>query len=265
MPTYHACGITARLATCELKPSLSNFVDLRMGGEQRKDAARIQKALSTGEKLSERPIGLDGSEKGIVQFIGAHEDMPLYVVEASEKLRKTNLSATQALQTTTSLASSVQSSSPLTSLGATPTPTHEAFLETSQSQHIVQPKSQAKTKTKPQAKSKTKPQAKSQHPAPVEHHTFEQALQHADAMYSSGEQALVLDFQMEHESFLPTRGGSGSLGKDLKIEVFVNGELADVSFVNARRSAVQIIGDKIRFSGTRVHRQVSSLTLQQNV
>lgn len=255
MPTYHGCGVTARLTTCDLKPSLSSFTDLRMGGEQRKDAARIHKVLSNGEKLRERPIGPDGSEKGVVQFIGAHEDLPLYMVEASAQLKKTHAPDDEVPEIEQSQSQSHLgdahdfSDSPLTSLGATPTPTHEAFLDPALRQQTVQASAQANS------------QSPSQPVASTEHHTLEQALQHADRLYVSGDQALVLDIQMQHESFLPNRGGSASLGKDLKIEVFINGELADVSFINARRSAVQIIGDKIRFTGTRVHRQVSSSLL----
>lgn len=260
MPTYYACGVTARLSTCDLQPTLSKFTDLRMGGEQRKDAARIQKILSSGEKLSERVIGADGSERGVVQFIGVYENMPLCMVEASEQLRKKHLAAqTQipAEQTVSSLTGS-SSDSPLTLLGATPTLTHETF----QYNIHVAPNNGAKPQGRSKPRAKSNSQATSQQPdASAEHHTLEQALQGVDSFYAGGTQALVLDIQVESASFLPTPGGSASLGKDLKIEVFVNGELADVCFINARRSAAQIIGDKIRFAGTRVHRQVSVLQL----
>lgn len=256
MPTYHACGVTARLSTCDLKATLSGFVDLRMGGEQRKDAARIQKNLSGGEKLGERPIGPDGSERGVVQFIGVQEDLPLYMVEASAQLRKGRLGVTRGESVEECPLSGVPSSSdsPLTSLVATPTPTHDVLLLDPQLRD--QTASKPWTSHKPQRRSG--PQSSSQSTASTERHTFEQALQNAGILYTAKDQALVLDIQMEHESFLPNRDGSGSLGKDLKIEIFINGELVEVSFINARRSAAQIIGDKIRFAGTRVHRQVSA-------
>lgn len=253
--------MTARLSTCDLKPTLSRFTDLRMGGEQRKDAARIQKMLSSGDKLSERVIGADGSAKGVVQFVGTHEDMPLLMVEASEKLGKKHLEERDKLQAERTVSSAVRSSSdsPLTSLGATPTPTHETFQDTI---HVA-PNTRPKPQGRSSQRSKSQFEPSSQQPALADHDTLEQALRGADELYAGTVQALVLDIQMESESFLPTPGGSASLGKDLKIEVFLNGQLADVSFINARRSAVQIIGDKIRFAGTRVHRQVSIFSKSQ--
>lgn len=257
MPTYSAREVTARLTTCELKSAISSFTDLRMGGEQRKDAARIQKHLSKGEKLGERPIGPDGTDKGVVQFIGVHKNLPLLIVEASEKLKQSHLPAavTEAKETEQSNWDGVEGSSDslLTSLGATPTPTQDAslldpVLRSEAATTTSEPTSDAKVEAAAQKKAKAA--------SSLKQHTFEHALQHADALSISDEQALVLDIQVDHKAFLPAHGGSASLGKDLKIEVFVNGELADVSFINARRSAVQIIEGKIRFAGTRVHRQV---------
>lgn len=256
MPTYHACGVTARLTTCDLRPTLSGFTDLRMGGEQRKDALRIQKELSGGEKLGERPIGSDGSESGVVQFVGKHGDIPLFVVEASEHLRKKRPPAQKALLAKQRISGSPSDSS-LTSLGATPDSTQEAFLSTAQATEATVPKPQARSKTK------TKPQVKSQTALPLEQHTLEQALRSAHENFGPDQQALVLEVELGQESFLPTRNLSASLGKDLKIEIFVNGELAEVSFINARRSAAQVVGDKIRFAGTRVHRQVSVKQLKR--
>ena len=260
MPTYAACGVTARLATCDLKGTLSSYVDWRMGGEQRKDASRIQRALSRGEKLGERTIGLDGSESGVVQFIGAHQDMALLVVEAGEQLHKdmgTKKSAPpKALQkkdrSSSGLADS--SDSPLTSLGATPTPTRDATQDIPTGSVAAKPQRKLKPTAKASAAAAAK--GKPQPGASTEQHTLEQALQNASTYGLDGQQALVLDIEMDHGTFLPAKG-SASLGKDLKVEIFVNGELADISFVNARKSAVQIIGDKLRFSGTRIHRQVS--------
>lgn len=259
MPTYAACGVTAHLTTCELKGTLSSYVDLRMGGEQRKDASRIQRALSRGEKLGERIIGSDGSETGVVQFIGAHQDIALVVVEAGEQLRGDNVTKKAAirkpLQKRDRTSSGLQSSSdsPLTSLGETPTPTRDTLPNVAMGSTAAKPQRKSKPTAKAAAAAKGKPQ---QPAASTEQHILEQALQNATPYSLDGQQALVLDIEMDHGTFLPAKG-SASLGKDLKVEIFVNGELADISFINARRSAVQIIGDKLRFSGTRMHRQVS--------
>ncbi|KAI6915100.1 hypothetical protein KC318_g279, partial [Hortaea werneckii] len=76
-------------------------------------------------------------------------------------------------------------------------------------------------------------------------------------------QALCLTIETSNESFLPTTDRSGRSSSDkkarsdkaLKVEVFVNGQLAGVSFVNRRGSAVEYSNNKVRFQGTRIHRQ----------
>ncbi|KAI7173890.1 hypothetical protein KC316_g10495 [Hortaea werneckii] len=76
-------------------------------------------------------------------------------------------------------------------------------------------------------------------------------------------QALCLTIETSNESFLPTTDRSGRSSSDkkakndkaLKVEIFVNGQLAGVSFVNRRGSAVEYSNNKVRFQGTRIHRQ----------
>ena len=231
MPTYYATGVTATLATCDLQASLSNTFDWLQGAEQQTDAKRIQCHFSTARKLPERPVGEDGSEKGVVQFLGVDQDIPFYVVEAGDKVGGISsglrLKGDTFKGPTRSLSGvpSFSDDSPLTSLGVTPTPTPQSFNE---------------------SPSKS---------APATNDTLERALR--SLPNPSAQQALVLDVNVSHRSFLPASSkGGASTGKDVKLEVFVNGQLADVSFVNARHSAVQLTKDKARFSGMRVHRQV---------
>lgn len=227
MPTYYSIGVSATLAVCDLQASLTNVTDLRQGAGQKADASRVQEVYSTARKLAERPTG------GVVQFIGSNEDLPLYMVEAGDKIKTKMQFDCDACEAPTSIRSD---SSPLTSLGATPTPTQHSFESSS-----------------PQKRT-----ASSQFLAPSgaisEPHTLERALR---TYLDSSAQALVLDIDLSSKSFHSDSSGSGaSTGKSLKIEIFINGHLADVSFINARRSAVQVTNDKVRFTGTRVHRQV---------
>ena len=245
MPTYHATGVTARLGTCDLQASLSNVIDWRMGREQRADAARVQAVLSAARKLPERPIGEDGTEKGVVRFIGVNEDMALFMVETGENVGK-RIQPTEHDFEEMKVDGKPEDAmmlfsddSPLTSLGATPTPTQLSF------------------NTSPQKAAPAEQNLHVQTPPNIAH-TLEDALRSTRSLFDSLAQALVLDVEVSHKSFLPpnpTLKSGASLGKDLKAEVFINGELADVHFVNARRSAVQHVRDKIRFSGMRVHRQ----------
>ena len=210
-----------------------------MGAEQKNDANRVDKLLAKADKLSEKPIGADGSERGVAQFIGTHSDMALFMVEASENLHMHKHPTDPNTETATE--DSASSGSPLSSLGATPTPTTETFANNV----AVASSSPTKTAKEPQPVRST------------EQTTLEQALQTGGDTSESDDKALVVDIQLESDVFLAVRGSSASPGKDLKIEVFINGQLVNHHFINAKRSAAQVVGNHIRFAGTRVHRQVS--------
>lgn len=51
------------------------------------------------------------------------------------------------------------------------------------------------------------------------------------------------------------RGRKPPPGRDLKVEIFVNGSLAEVTYVNARKHSSYQVSCQLRFAGTRVHRQ----------
>jgi hypothetical protein len=66
-------------------------------------------------------------------------------------------------------------------------------------------------------------------------------------------QALCLTIEASKKSLHPPdRGPTGAGGRDLKIEIFYNGDLAAVAFLHHRVPH----NNKLRFHGTRVHRQV---------
>ena len=243
MPTYCATGVTATLKVCNLQAALSSVVDLRQGKEQRSDEARVQKVLANAEKLPERVIGDNGGESGVVRFLGVNEDMAMFMVEAGKRVGVQrdvdgDGDAEMAMDGRPDSAMVMYSDdSPLTSLGATPTPTQQSF-DGSPSKAATPGNTQAPPYFGP---------------------GLEERLQSTHALLApSTQQALVLEVEVSENSFLAhktKRPGGASLGKDLKLEVFINGELADVQFINARRSAVQFTKDRLRFSGVRVHRQ----------
>lgn len=251
MPRYYALGISATLSVADLQASLSNVVDLKQGADQRIDAQRISDVFNDGRNLPERPIGRDGGEQGVQQFLGEREDMPFFVVEAGEGVRWKGI-APQTGETRELQASDVEDAdadSPLTSLDATPssgasltrahgTPT-TVKLDASCSQRAGHPSA----------------------PALEEHALlplsgFERARGYLDRAY--GPQALCLTVQTCHRSFLLAKPDDTvkNSGKDLKIEVFVNGQLTGITFINKRGSAIELADNKVRFQGTRIHRQI---------
>ncbi|KAK3705082.1 hypothetical protein LTR37_013449 [Vermiconidia calcicola] len=239
MPTYYANGITAKLRTCDLQSTLSDTIELRQGAAQREDAARVQNIFAQGRKLPERPIGPDGSDKGVLNFIGPNSDLPLYMVEAGQSVGEKNEDAMEGIEQQRLPISS--DDSPLTSLGATPTP----------------------TKTRSKKSSPLKPTAPAVQPPacdpPPTEHSLSALLQDVNNYLTTPRKALVVEVNLSQKSFLATNvqksSRKRSSAKDLKIEVFVNGELCDVEYVAARK-AFEISAETMRYSGLRLHRQV---------
>jgi hypothetical protein len=144
MPTYYALGVKATLATCALQESISNVINLQMKEEQRNDAARYKEVLDGATPLLERGIGVDGEgvTQGGPQFIGAKADMPMKMVEAGMTLKPPkdflewdgsdeDMDRYMEVINPYAVADEIPSSSvdlPLTSVGATPTPTQLKFV-----------------------------------------------------------------------------------------------------------------------------------------
>ncbi|EMC98967.1 hypothetical protein BAUCODRAFT_386324 [Baudoinia panamericana UAMH 10762] len=270
MPKYNAVGITATLSIANLQASCSNVFDLRMGTEQRADAERIEKVFAGGQLLVEKPVGEDGGEKGVLQFVGINEDVPLLVVEAggtllgaqglkslvkqkddAQALFSSHASALQPIATSTlhEIDHGVTSPGLALTKGFSIQPSAKAAL-----QGECGPSSK---KTKKARKARDK-QTKS---SPVDAlqrsvSSFERVQGYLDNVNEP--QALCLTVDLVNKSFLPQQRGSTVrvTNKDLKLEVFINGELVGSSFVNTRGSAVELRNDRVRFAGTRLHRQL---------
>lgn len=251
MPTYNAAGVAATLGVCDLRASLTNVFDKRQGAEQKADADRVQKVFSGARKLQERVIGEDGSLEGVLQFIGADADMALYMVEASERTsppRSMAAPSDRCLRLLAPLQASdlptFSSDSPLTPLGKTPSPVLRSDSAAQGKTMLLNPSPMPPDRGEDR-ESKT---IASNHVSQSRFESMHELEQR---------QALTLDVELMEKCFYPGQASRGrGASKDLKIEVFVNGELVDVAFVSSRRSAMGVAVNSMRFSGIRVHRQV---------
>ncbi|WPH05008.1 Hypothetical protein R9X50_00790600 [Acrodontium crateriforme] len=237
MPTYYALGLSATLSVLNLEPSLSKVVELRQGKDQKQDALRIQETFATALNLLERPIGSDGGCKGIQQFIGTNDDLPFYMVEAGAWLQQSNLEP-RAPPLTNQPEAQSQTTSSLTSL-----PTSFQTLRA--------PSENALTNTSPPDFSFTA------NPNTSAFSGFENARDYLDQ--PSAQQALCLTIDLPLAAFLPSDTRSKTNIKDLLIEVWLNGQLANVTYINKR--AAQALApeskiNKVLFGGTRIHRQI---------
>ncbi|KAK3674097.1 hypothetical protein LTR78_005944 [Recurvomyces mirabilis] len=256
MPTYHAVGITVSLAVADLKATCSNVVDKRMGPKQREDADRIYDIFSHGRTLTESPIGVDGSTKGVMQFIGTNDDLPFFLVEAGDGVLSVPAIDPQ-LMATQDKASKTEpdtDDSPLTSLGATPT---NANVSLSNIQHSVA------TSLPVSAKERGKKAQNNEHDKSLTFASFDRARGLLDA--PNGPKALSLTVQISDRSYLPTTTERGrNVSQDLKVEIFLNGQLVGLSFINPRGAAVELKNDRVRYHGTRVHRQLEKPWIYDN-
>ncbi|KAK5170926.1 uncharacterized protein LTR77_004070 [Saxophila tyrrhenica] len=280
MPTYYARGVKATLATCDLHPTLTNDVKLTMGAACRQENERVQKIFSDAKenaKLDELPVGEDGSAQGIVQFTGVNEDMPMYVVEAGKNVRQTwvdgNGSGGSGGGTVDGMVDGsgsgtvdsmvdgsggngmmdwvaeetnqqnpffgMSDDSTLTSLGEMPEPYGLGMLD-----------------------DYGYPTAYQASPYDLAQPDDEQTL--VDTLTSptnnAAERGLILDIDLSYDSFLPALVAGRRAGttecKDLKVEVFLNGELVEVRYLPGRNAKTAKLQESVRCTGTRVHRQL---------
>ncbi|KAK5114003.1 hypothetical protein LTR62_003126 [Meristemomyces frigidus] len=252
MPTFHAVGLTATLSVADLQTSCSNIVDKRMGKQQQADADRIYNVFSSGHKLQERPIGADGSTKGVAQYIGSKEDLPFFLVEAGEGVQSGAVLDPQLVNVDKQPASNRKGSdnSSLTPFGVTPSEVNAGVsVSGSQESALVSTPSVRKKRSR-----KNKGDTATVENDPLTFASFDRARGFLDSLNKP--QALCLTIEICDKSFLPTAETGRASGQDLKVEVFLNGELVGISFVNTRGAAVELKNDRLRYTGTRVHRQV---------
>ena len=194
---------------------MSNVIDFQCHPEQRTDAERMKKAIDGATPLSERVIGGDGAAKSVVHYLGAQADMPMKMVVASmrgnhvreiEGSDPTDVDETTNASKAKPVADAMLSSSigsPLTSLGATPTPTQMSF------------------NTSPlKAVQNTQPNNYIASPPSVVCSTEELP----QGNYTNKPQALILNIKLTSKSFMPVESESVQKrklfdNKDLKVEV----------------------------------------------
>ncbi|KAI7051129.1 hypothetical protein KC327_g2758 [Hortaea werneckii] len=263
MPTYYSLGVTATLSVAPLADSLSTVVELKGGDEQRKDARRIEDVMANGRVLPEKPLPSPG-QKGPQQFLGADQDMPFMMVLAGDTLKGTfksnrNASVSESSDAAAAAAMVMLASGQQHQHSYSTRSTQKSDTETSR------PARQASDESKPSSsgKSGTKREDRGEVTFSLPYRT--RSIQQAPSTLrnAADPQALCLTIETFNESFLPAsdRSGRSSNGKNgrnnkaLKVEVFINGQLASVSFVNRRGSAVEYNKNKIQFQGTRIHRQ----------
>ena len=226
MPKYNLTGITASLMVAELAGTLCDDIQLRMGSDQREEAERIKHQLRNGRTLPERPVGQNQSMVGVLQFVGDERDMALLVAETGEHVYNepgdhplTNLE-TLSVIANTSIAQSLGD--------AIPTSKEEAALSRKKKNGNIK-RSNSHNQT-----ALTTPTPKSKQPQP---------------RVVTFDKPLALSLKVEYAEFIHRED---MRGKDLKIEVFLNGQLVDITFESLRHTKAR--GGPL-YSGKRFHRQ----------
>ncbi|RMY25886.1 hypothetical protein D0867_00422 [Hortaea werneckii] len=252
MPTYYSLGVSATLSVAELDASLSTVVELKGGEEQRKDARRIEDIMANGRVLPEKPLSPPG-QKGPQQFLGANQDMPFTMVLAGESLKGTFKSNRSA-----SASESVEAAAAAAMVMLAMGQKHQHSYGTRSTQKST---TETPRPTRGASGKERGGDLELPHSYPYGMRSIQQPP--SSLRTAAAPQALCLTIETSNESFLPTTDRSGRSSSDkkarsdkaLKVEVFVNGQLAGVSFVNRRGSAVEYSNNKVRFQGTRIHRQ----------
>ncbi|RMZ01049.1 hypothetical protein D0862_06503 [Hortaea werneckii] len=263
MPTYYSLGVTATLSVAPLDASLSTVVELKGGDEQRKDARRIEDVMANGRVLPEKPLPPPG-QKGAQQFLGADQDMPFMMVLAGDTLKGT-LRSNRSASASESSDAAAAAAMMMLATGQKHQHSYETRSTQKSTTETSRPARQASDESKPSSSGKSGKKREDRGEAifslPYRMRSIQQAP--STLRKAADPQALCLTIETFNESFLPASDRSGRSSnrkngrnnKALKVEVFVNGQLAGVSFVNRRGSAVEYNKNKIQFQGTRIHRQ----------
>ncbi|KAK0864515.1 hypothetical protein LTS02_005897 [Friedmanniomyces endolithicus] len=212
------CRSLATLSVANLQASCSNVFDLRMFAEQRLDAERIENVFATGRNLPERPLSTEGDGMGVMQFVGANEDMPLFMVEAGDGLARARSGETahQAGDPVGGLMVA-NTDSPLTSLSGTPDAVDLTFAVKREQSPAPATTLTGRKRAKKAARAQpVEPDAK---PALTFFSDFERARTFLDTNPDEP-QALCLTVQTNHKSFLPKNmDGTKRTGQDLSMRL----------------------------------------------
>jgi hypothetical protein len=254
MPTYNSLGISASLVVTNLEQTLSDEILMRMGADHQEHAKRIQSHLSNGRALLEQPLGLRNSKVGVLQFVGEEGDMALFVVEASDS-QDTDGSAI--MESDVSQGERVAKTNVETTPTDDTTPTRRASMKDAASRKSTRNSTKSLgdgNRRSHRRKQSTETTTHDQVAIPAaEANPIQDQLR--SLVDDTGKLALCLKvdctkFYQKDKNDVPLLSG-----KDLKLEIFINGHLVEVSYESSRPYKR---ADVIHFSGTRFHRQVSS-------
>ena len=264
MPTYNPLGFSAALLLANLDQTLSDEINLRMGKNLQEDTKRIQDLLSNGRALREQPTGPTNSEVGIIQLCGEDEDMVLLVVAASdwqsddEEMVKDNDDVEgERPVNTNAVPTSMDDATPPDS---TPSQTTSGRKR---SKRIANNQRATKTQRTGLNGGKRGEQLTESSTTPFDHIAAPAADSSNTRKSSKGRlrpnppaEELALCLKVDFTKFYEKDKVDAPLlnGKDLKLEVFINGQLMEVTFENSRQYKHTGL---ILYSGTRFHRQVS--------
>lgn len=263
MPNYSSLGISASLLATELNPTLTDEINFRMGARQQKDDDRIKSLLANGRLLLERPMGLNHAQVGVLQFIGEDGDMAFYMVEVKDRQTRQTEQAVQAAAAgqTNQIADEVSFKS---NVGATPTRAAASsddrlntdMAPSSRNAAVPTSSSPMKTRVKATIKSYNKPinskqpkKAKRKPSTPITPPT--NTRKSAQTSTPDSDDSIALSLKVDCTKFLQAADPGIMGGKDLKLEVFINGRHEGTVF-KATRTGTR---ETFVFSGTRIHRQ----------
>jgi hypothetical protein len=235
MPTYTSTGIGASLAVAELDGTLCDEIHLRMGSNQREEAERIKSQLLNGRTLEERPIGQNHSMVGVLQFVGDERDMALFAVEAGEP-------GGGSLGSLTSLAN-------IEIPPVTASTIISQSLTDSSPTSMVEPAQLGASRKKKKKRKTGNDKSSSNYDQIILLTSPPQIPKQPQGRAVTFDEPLALGLKVDCEDFIRS---DDMQGKDLKIEVFLNGQLVDVTFENQRQSKPR---GKYVYSGKRFHRQ----------
>lgn len=257
----------ASLSLADLESSLSRDLTSRISEQRRPaDWNRIERTLVDGQPMVEYPIGADGSERGVMQFIGPNEGMPHFAVEVRQAIiepppdvqrqvdrtsqsqtappaiseppdvdtsPKTGLNSSPSsmlseLESSVANAGDMLSSATPTETASTPSQTRDCSISRSISSPKIRP-----------LPSNALAQAQDQETRP---------------------KALTLHIEVGMAVYQNTP--DPKLATDAKIEVWMNGCLVHVSFIARIRSGSVCV---LHFAGTRMRQQAEKPWIYQSV
>jgi hypothetical protein len=251
MPTYNSLGITAALLVTDLDQTLSDEIDLRMGKGLQKNTKRIQDQLLNGRALQEQLTVPENSKVGIFQFLGEDEDMVLLVVAASDEQGDDDGIVRDSAMVEGERPENTNAVLTLTTDTTPPHPTPAQDTSGRKKSKRIANNRRASSNGSKRGEKLTEPAA----PAASSSNTRKRS----KSLHSHLAEQLALCLKVDLTKFYAKEKADAPLlsGKDLKLEVFINGHLVEVTYETASRPYKR--ADIVQYSGTRFHRQVSPL------